>query len=49
MVPLKFYASRGKIKVQLGIARTKSKADKRESLKKQEANREIARAMRPKD
>lgn len=49
MVPLKFYASRGKIKIQIGIARTKSKADKRESLKKQEANREIARAMRVKE
>lgn len=48
MVPLKFYASRGKIKVQIGLARTKSKGDKREDIKKREANREIARAMRAK-
>jgi len=48
IVPLKFYASRGKIKVQIGIARTKSKKDKREDMKKREANREIARALRAK-
>lgn len=49
MVPLKFYASRGKIKIQIGIARAKSKKDKRETLKKRDANREIARAMRVKE
>lgn len=49
MVPLGLYTGHGKIKVKLGIARTKSKKDKREDMKTREANREIARAIRAKE
>lgn len=48
LIPLKIYASRGKIKAEIGVARSKSKKDKREDLKKKDANREIARALRAK-
>lgn len=43
-VPLKMYFNdRGKVKVLLGIGRGKKKADKRESIKKREQDREIKR------
>lgn len=48
LVPLSLYTSRGRLKVAVGIARSKSKADQREALKKREADREIRRAMRRK-
>ena len=48
MVPLKLYTTRGLLKVEVGIARTKSKQDKREDIKKREAKREIDRALRGK-
>lgn len=47
IVPLKIYFNdRGKVKVQLGVARGKQKADKREAEKKADAKREIARALK---
>ncbi len=49
MVPLRLYTSRGKLKVEVGVARSKTKKDERETLKKREANREIERAMRGKE
>lgn len=49
MIPLKLYTSRGRLKVEIGIARSKSKKDERETLKKREAKREINRAMRGKE
>lgn len=48
-VPLRAYTSRGRIKIEIGVARSKTKADKRETLKKRDANREIERAMRGKE
>ncbi|MCB1170810.1 MAG: SsrA-binding protein SmpB [Leptospiraceae bacterium] len=46
-VPLKLYFNdRGKVKVLLGICRGKQKADKRETEKKKEADREMARALK---
>ncbi len=47
LVPLGIYFNkRGIAKVELGIAKGKHKADKRESIKKREFDREKARAMR---
>lgn len=46
LVPLKLYFTRGMAKVQLGIAKGKSHGDKRESLKKKEADRDVDRAVR---
>ena len=45
-VPLSLYLKRGKVKVQLGICRGKSKGDKRETVKKREAQIEMRKAMK---
>ena len=46
IVPLKVYTKRSRIKVLLGLARHKKKADKREAIKQLEANREVGRALK---
>lgn len=46
LVPLSMYFSRGVVKVKLAVGRGKKLHDKRETLKKKEAQREISRAMR---
>ena len=46
LVPLKLYFKRGKAKVLIGLCRGKQKQDKRESLRKNEARREIQQAIR---
>ncbi len=46
LVPLKLYFKRGKAKVLIGLCRGKQKQDKRESLRKNEARREIQQALR---
>jgi len=46
LVPLSIYFTRGIVKVKVAIGRGKKEHDKRESLKKNEAKREIERAMR---
>lgn len=46
LIPLKLYFKNGKVKVELAIAKSKKIHDKRESIKKREADREIARAMK---
>lgn len=46
LVPLAFYLKQGKVKVSIGICKGKTKGDKRESLKKNEAKRDMQRAMR---
>ena len=46
LVPLKVYFKNGKVKVDLGIAKSKKLYDKRAALKKQESDREIDRAMK---
>ncbi len=43
IVPLKVYSKRGRIKLLIGLARHKKKADKREVIKRREAEREVAR------
>lgn len=46
LVPLKLYLKRGWIKLNLALVRGKKLHDKRESLKRREAKREIDRAMK---
>lgn len=46
MVPLSLYFKNGKVKVELGIGKGKTKYDKRETIKKRDQKREIDRAIR---
>ncbi|WP_409290302.1 SsrA-binding protein SmpB [Peribacillus sp. SCS-26] len=46
LVPLKVYLKNGYAKVLIGLGRGKKNYDKRETLKKKEAKREIERAFR---
>jgi len=46
LVPLKVYTQRGKIKITIGIAKSKSKRDKREVLKKRAVEKEIRRTLK---
>ncbi len=45
IVPLSVYAKGKKIKMSIGLARGKKKYDKRETLKKRDADRDIRRVM----
>ncbi|GAB3862982.1 hypothetical protein GCM10027610_108610 [Dactylosporangium cerinum] len=44
-MPLSVYFSNGWVKVELGLARGKKSYDKRQSLAKRDAEREISRVM----
>jgi len=46
LVPLKVYTKGAKIKLEFGIGKGKKKADKRETIKKREAEREMRRALK---
>ncbi|MGF1535410.1 MAG: SsrA-binding protein SmpB [Elainellaceae cyanobacterium] len=46
LVPLKLYLQRGWIKVTIALARGKKLHDKRETLKRRQSDREIARAIK---
>ncbi len=46
LIPLQIYFKRGKAKVELAVGRGKQLHDKRQAKKKQEATREIQRAVR---
>ena len=46
LVPLKVYFKDGKAKVELALARGKTKGDKRESIKERDAKRTMDRARR---
>lgn len=46
LIPLELYFLRGRAKVMLGLGRGKKAHDKREDLKRKDADREIARALR---
>ena len=46
LIPLKLYFKNGKVKVELAVAKGKKNYDKRDTIKKREADREIARAMK---
>jgi len=46
LVPLKMYFKRGRAKVLLGVCRGRQKHDKRQAMKRAEAERDMQRAMR---
>ena len=46
LVPLKLYFKRGRAKVLIAIAQGKTNFDKRQDLKRKDADREMARVMR---
>lgn len=46
IVPLKLYNKHGKLKLEIGLGRHKQKRDKRETIKKREAQREIKRTLK---
>ena len=46
IVPVKFYMTRGKVKVQLGICKGKNAADKRNTVKNRMADIDARRAMK---
>lgn len=46
LVPLDLYFKHGRVKTRIALARGKQQHDKREDLKKKDADREIARALR---
>ncbi|MGB3573693.1 MAG: SsrA-binding protein SmpB [Phormidesmis sp.] len=46
LVPLKMYLKGGRVKVSFGLGRGKKLHDKRDSLKKKQDNREMARVMK---
>ena len=46
LVPLSIYFKKGMAKVELSVARGRKTYDKREALKKQDAKRDIDRALR---
>lgn len=47
LVPLKLYFKRGRVKVDLGLARGKKAFDKRDDLRRREAEREMMAGGRP--
>jgi SsrA-binding protein len=46
LIPLELYTSRRNIKLKIGLAKGKKQFDKRESIKKKEMKRSIARTIR---
>lgn len=46
VVPLKIYFSKGKAKLEIGLAKGKRQYEKRETIKKKEADREIQRHLK---
>ena len=49
LVPTRFYLKNGRIKLEIGLARGKHLHDKRDALKKREAQRDIERALKDRD
>ncbi len=49
LIPLRLYFKGAYVKLELGLARGKRQYDKRQSLKKKEAGREIQKAMKYKN
>jgi SsrA-binding protein len=45
LIPLALYLKRGWVKVELGLCRGKSQVDKRDTLRRQSADREISRGL----
>jgi len=45
IIPLKVYTKKGKIKIEIGVAKGRKKYDKKELIKKREIDREIKRTL----
>ena len=45
MVPLAFYFRDGKVKVELGVGKGRSRSDKRNAMAERDSQREMARAI----
>jgi len=45
LIPIRMYFNRGKAKVELGLGKGKRQYDKRQDMKRRDAQREIARAL----
>jgi SsrA-binding protein len=48
LIPLRLYFKGGKVKVEIALAKGKAQYDKRETIKRRQAEREMQRAMRHK-
>ena len=46
LIPLKAYFSSALVKIEIGLAKGKNKADKREDIKERDSKREIKRTMK---
>lgn len=46
LIPVKMYFKRGKVKLEIALAKGKKKSDKRESIKKRDVNRQMARHLK---
>ncbi len=46
LIPLQLYLKKGRVKVELGLAKGKQRGDKRETLRKKAASREMEKAMK---
>ena len=46
LIPLRLYLKRGRVKLELGVCRGKSQVDKRETIRRRDADLEARRAMR---
>ena len=49
LVPLRLYLTRGRAKVELGLAKGKKLYDKRDALAERDAQRDIERALNTRD
>ena len=49
LIPLRAYIKRGRVKIELALAKGKRAFDKRETIKRREATREMQRALRMKN
>ncbi|MEC7418002.1 MAG: SsrA-binding protein SmpB [SAR324 cluster bacterium] len=46
LIPLKLYLKKGRIKLEVGLAKGKKLHDKRETIKRREAQRDVERSLR---
>ena len=46
LIPLKLYLKKGRVKLELGLVKGKKLHDKREAIKRREAQREVERSLR---
>ena len=49
LVPVGCYTKKGRVKVEIALARGKKKRDKRAAIRKRDLNREVSRGLREKD